>query len=177
MRSDSPSVQVIRDEFSGLMRVYVAQQTAEDAARNLLQFVGAVYKDLPCVLVKSDCNRALTSAIVQVGWTQEPNLRHRWPRNSQLERHIRALEETARAAHLGAGFHLLRDLWPHSVAYPARAWNIIKWKDKKTFYELAAGSPFTGPKAVLGRLVRNRVHDASKREKFDASTLPGVFAG
>ena len=177
MRSDSPSVQVIRDEFSGLMRVYVGKRTAENAARNMLQFVGAVYKDLPCVLVKSDCDRALTSAIGQVGWTQEPTLQNRWPHNAQLERHIRTLEETTRAAHLGAGFHLLQDLWPHSVAYAAHALNIIKWKGEKTFYELATGSPFTGPNLVLGRLVHYRVHDASKREKFDASTLPGVFAG
>ena len=177
MRSDSPSVQVIRDEYSGLMRVYVGKRTAENAARNMLQFVGTVYKDLPCVLAKSDCDRSLTSAIGQVGWTQEPTLQNRWPHNAQLERHIRTLEETTRAAHLGAGFHLLQDLWPHSVAYAAHALNIIKWKGEKTFYELATGSPFTGPNLVLGRLVHYRVHDASKRGKFDASTLPGVFAG
>ena len=34
-RSDSPSVQVIRDEFSGLLRAYVGKRTTENAARNL----------------------------------------------------------------------------------------------------------------------------------------------
>ena len=176
-RSDGPSVQVIRDEFSGLLRAYVGKRTSENAARNLLQFVGAAASDTPNVLVKTDCDRSLTAAISQVGWAQEPSLQNRWPHNAQLERHIRTLEETTRAAHLGAGFHLLQGLWPISVTYAAIALNIVKWKGEKTFYELATGAPFHGPRLALGRLVHYRVHDASKREKFDASTLPGVFAG
>ena len=176
-RSDGPSVQVIRDEFSGLLRAYVGKRTSENAARNLLQFVGAAASDTPNVLVKTDCDRSLTAAISQVGWAQEPSLQNRWPHNVQLERHIRTLEETTRAAHLGAGFHLLQGLWPISVTYAAIALNIVKWKGEKTFYELATGAPFHGPRLALGRLVHYRVHDASKREKFDASTLPGVFAG
>ncbi|CAE6921679.1 RE1 [Symbiodinium sp. CCMP2592] len=180
---DAPAVdgpedeEVIRDEFSGLLRAYVGKRTAENAARNLLQFVGAAASDTPNVLVKTDCDRSLTSAISQVGWAQEPSLQNRWPHNSQLERHIRTLEETTRASHLGAGFHLLQGLWPVSVAYAANALNIVKWKGETTFYELATGTPFGGPRLALGRLVHYRVHDASKREKFDASTLPGVFAG
>ena len=176
-RSDSPSVQVIRDEFSGLLRAYVGKRTTENAARNLLQFVGSAASDLPNVLVKTDCDRSLTAAISQVGWAQEPTLQNRWPHNAQLERHIRTLEETTRASHLGAGFHLLQDLWPISVAYAANALNIVKWKGEQTFYELATGAPFHGPRLALGRLVHYRVHDAAKRGKFDASTLPGVFAG
>ncbi|CAE7214446.1 unnamed protein product, partial [Symbiodinium sp. KB8] len=176
-RSDGPSVQVIRDEFSGLLRAYVGKRTTENAARNLLQFVGSAASDLPNVLVKTDCDRSLTAAISQVGWAQEPSLQNRWPHNAQLERHIRTLEETTRASHLGAGFHLLQDLWPISVAYAANALNIVKWKGEQTFYELATGAPFYGPRLALGRLVHYRVHDATKRGKFDASTLPGVFAG
>lgn len=36
-------------------------------------------------------------------------------RNSAMEREIRTLEEVTRAAHLGAGFQLMLDLWQHIV--------------------------------------------------------------
>ena len=176
-RSDGPSVHVIRDEFSGLLRGYVGKRTSENAARNLLQFVGAAASDTPNVLAKTDCDCSATAAISQVGWAQEPSLQNRWPHNAQLERHFRTLEETTRASLLGAGFHLLQGLWLISVTYAAIALNIVKWKGEKTFYELATGTPFHGPRLALGRLVHYRVHDVSKRKKFDASTWPGVFAG
>ena len=115
-----PAVHVIRDEYSGAMRVFVGNRTADKAAQNFLTFVGARYKHLPSVLRKSDDAKELVAAITQIGWVHEGSLENRFPHNSQLEREIRALEESTRALHLAAGFHAVADLWPVSVQLAAR---------------------------------------------------------
>ena len=53
----------------------------------------------------------------------EPTLAKQCPHNSTLEREIRTLEEITRSVHVGAGFHIYRDLWQHSVAYAAVVFN------------------------------------------------------
>ena len=43
--------------------------------------------------------------------------------------------------------------------------------------EAASGQRFDGPQWLLGQLVYYRVSDKTKLHKFDASCLPGIFAG
>ena len=86
-----PAVHVIRDEYSGAIRVFVGARAADKAAQNLLTFVGARYKELPSVLCKSDDAKELIAAVTQIGWVHEGSLENRFPHNAQLEREIRTL--------------------------------------------------------------------------------------
>ena len=172
------AVHVIRDEYSGALRAFVCARTAERAAQNLLTFVGARYKHLPNVLCKADDAKELIAAVSQIGWVHEATLENRFPHNAQLEREIRTLEESTRAVHLAAGFHVVPDLWHVSVQFAAQTLTVVPWQGKdKSRFEVATGSPFEGPRLPLGQLVHYRIHDPSRRHKFEATTAPGLFAG
>ncbi|CAE7244859.1 RPS6KA5 [Symbiodinium natans] len=87
-------------------------------------------------------------------------------------------EESTRAVHLAAGFHVVPDLWHVSVQFAAQTLTVVPWQGKdKSRFEVATGSPFEGPRLPLGQLVHYRIHDPSRRHKFEATTAPGLFAG
>ena len=178
VNKDAAAVQVVMDEFSLAIRTYITSRHADRVARNLLQFVGAAYHKNPMVLCKADGAPEIASACAQIGWAVEASLENRWPHNSCLERQIRTLQEVTRACHLQAGFHVIQDLWQHSVAYAAFVINTVpKAEDEVTRFEKATGKPYEGHKLLLGQLVHFRIHDPAMRHKFQASTAPGLFAG
>lgn len=104
-------VQVVRDEYSGYLFAYPSA------------FLGPYYHSTPMIMCKSENAREFNAACSTLGFIHEPTLAKRFPHNSVLERGIRTLEEIARAVHVGAGFHIYRDLWQHSVAYAAIVFN------------------------------------------------------
>ena len=57
----------------------------------------------------------------------EASLENRFPHNAQLEREIRTLEESTRAVHLAAGFHVVPDLWHVSVQFAAQTLTVVPW--------------------------------------------------
>ena len=87
----------------------------------------------------------------------------RFAHNSVLGREIRTLEEIARAVHAGAGFHIMKDLWQHSVTYAAVVFNAFHPKgddgEPHNRFELATGKQFEGHQLVLGQLffLRGRI--------------------
>lgn len=172
------AVQVIRDEHSGWIRAYpVTKRDTPTVVRNLLNFLGPSY-DKPCIMVKSDQAREVRLATSQLGFVFEGTLENRHPHNSVLERDIRTLEEVTRACHLQAGFDTIEGLWQHSVDFAATmisAKHVASGRDQ-TRHMLAVGKEFEGRLLLLGQLVHYRV-DPSQREKFEASTRPGLFVG
>ena len=86
------------------------------------------------------------------------------------------MEEITRACHLQAGFDTIVGLWPHSVMFAATIFNAKhKLADREeTRHKLAVGAEFEGRLLLLGQLVHYRV-DPLQREKFEASTKPGLF--
>jgi hypothetical protein len=134
------------------------------------------------IMCKSDNAREFNAACSTLGFIHEPTLAKRFPHNSVLEREIRTLEEIARAVHVGAGFHIYRDLWQHSVAYAAIVFNAYHPKKdaegkSHNFFELATGKLFEGQELIiLGQLVYAR-KDRASRHKFEASAAPALFAG
>ena len=116
-----------------------------------------------------------------VGFVHEPTLARRFPRNSVIEREIRTLEEITRAAHLCAGFHMMLDLWQHSVQYAAtviNAYHPIKDKDGNSLnrHELASEKAFDGRQLILGQLIYVR-KDPLNRRKFEANAASPLFVG
>ena len=95
------------------------KRSSNTIVKFMLSFLGPSYHAHPTIMCKSDNAPEFMSACTTLGFVHEPSLSRRWPHNSVIEREIRTLEEVARAAHLGAGFHLLTDLWQHSVQYAA----------------------------------------------------------
>ncbi len=172
------SVQVIRDEYSGWIRAYpINKRDTQTVVRNILNFSGPSYQQ-PCILVKSDQAREIRAAVSQLGFVFEGTLENRHPHNGVLERDIRTLEEVTRACHLQAGFDTIQGLWQHSVDFAA---SIISAKHTaaghaQTRHKLATGVEFEGRLLLLGQLIHYRV-DPTQREKFDASTRPGLFVG
>ena len=106
----------------------------------------------------------------------------RWPHNAQLERDIRFLEEITRSVHLAAGFHVVKDLWKHSVAYAGVVMNQyhpLKGTadgEPSNRFVRATGNEFSGRELLLGQLVYVR-KDPLERHKFDAAASPALFAG
>ena len=85
-----------------------------------------------------------------------------------IERETRTLEEITRAAHLCAGFHMMLDLWQHSVQYAAtviNAYHPIKDKDGNSFnrHELASEKAFDGRQLILGELIYVRKDPLNRR--------------
>ena len=175
-------VQVIRDEYSGYLNAYPSSKhSAESVTRHLLAFLGPYYHSTPMIVCKSDNAREFSAACSTLGFIHEPTLAKRFPHNSVLEREIRTLEEIARSVHVGAGFHIYRDLWQHSVAYAAVVFNAFHPKKDAdgvahNRFELATGVPFLGQQLILGQLVYAR-KDRIDRHKFEASATPALFAG
>ena len=170
---------VCRDEFSGFLRAFpCANRHTDTVTKHVLDFLGPSYSKQPTILCKSDCAPEFSKVCAVLGMVHEPSLARRWPHNSVLERDIRTLEECARAVHLGAGFQLFHDLWPYSVAYAALSMNMyhqVKGLEGTRHFR-ATGEDFVGRKAVLGQLVYVR-RDPLNRHKFEASAVPGLFAG
>ena len=175
-------VQVIRDEYSGYLFAYPsARHNSESVTRNLLAFLGPYYTSTPMIMCKSDNAREFNTSCSTLGFIHEPTLARRFPHNSTLEREIRTLEEISRAVHVGAGFHIYRDLWQHSVTYAAVVFNAFHPKKdaegtSHNRYELATGKLFEGQQLILGQLVYAR-KDRNSRHKFEASAAPALFAG
>ena len=172
------AVQVVRDEYSGWIRAYaITKRDTPTVVRNLLSFLGPAYNK-PCIMVKSDQAKEVRLATSQLGFVFEGTLENRHPHNSVLERDIRTLEEVTRACHLQAGFDTIEGLWQHSVEFAATmisAKHVASGREQ-TRHMLAVGKEFEGRLLLLGQLVHYRV-DPSQREKFDASTRPGLFVG
>ena len=100
-------------------------------------------------MCKTDNAPEFSSACTTLGFIHEPTLARRFPHNSVVERLLRTLEEITRAAHLGAGFQMILDLWQHSVQYAStviNAYHPIKDKDGNSHnrHELASGKVFEG---------------------------------
>ena len=175
-------VLVIRDEFSGYMSAFPCTKRATDfIVKSVLSFLGPAYHAHPTIMCKTDCAPEFMAACAILGFVHEPSLARRWPRNSVMEREIRTLEEVTRAARLGAGFHVVQDLWQHSVRYAAIGLNTFHpIKDDKgeehNRHELASGKKFDGKELVLGQLIYVR-KDPLNRHKFDANAVPALFAG
>ena len=126
-----------------------AKRTTETATRHLLAFLGPCYNSTPMIACKSDNAREFSAACSTLGFIHEPTLAKRFPHNSVLEREIRTLEEITRAVHVGAGFHIYRDLWQYSVAYAAVVFNAFHPKRdadgvSRNRFELATGAAFEG---------------------------------
>ena len=103
----------------------------------------------------------------------EGSLENRFPRNAQLEREIRALEESTQALHLAAGLHAVADLWPIFVQFAAQTLTTVPWKaGEKSRFELATGSVF---ELQFGQLIHYRLHDLKLRHKFGAHAAPGSW--
>ena len=182
-KSDKESVVlVIRDEFSGYMSAFpCARRNADFIVKSVLAFLGPSYHAHPTIMCKTDCAPELMSACTTLGFVHEPTLARRWPHNSVMEREIRTLEELTRASHLGAGFHVMTDLWTHSVQYAAivmNAFHPIKDSEgnQHNRHELASGKSFDGRQLILGQLIYVR-KDPLNRHKFDANAVPALFAG
>ena len=142
---------------------------------------GLSYYAHPAIMSKSDCAPELQTACKTLGFVHEPTLARRWPHNAVLEREIRTLEELTRASHLGAGFHIINDLWPHNVRYASTVMHIyypIKDADgnQHNRYFLASGKRFEGRQLVLGQLIYVR-KDPLNRLKFDVNAVPSLFVG
>jgi len=171
------TVQVVRDEYSGWLRAFpISKRDTPTVVKNLLSFLGPSYNQ-PCVMIKSEAAETRLAA-QQLGFVFEGTLENRFPHNSVLERDVRTLEENTRAVHLQAGFGTIVGLWSHSVAFAATMLNArhkIAGKDE-TRHKLAAAFEFEGRLLLLGQLVHYRV-DPLHREKFQASTKPGLFVG
>ena len=172
------AVQVVRDQHAGWIRAYpITKRDAPTVVRNLLSFLGPAYSK-PCIMVKSDQAREVRLATSQLGFVFEGTLENRHPHNSVLERDIRTLEEVTRACHLQAGFDTIEGLWQHSVEFAATmisAKHVASGREQ-TRHMLAVGKEFEDRSLLLGQLVHYRA-DPSQREKFDASTRPGLFVG
>ena len=175
-------VLVIRDEYSGYLAAYpCAKRNSDNIVRSTLSFLGPSFHEHPTIMCKTDNAPEFMSACTTLGFVHEPTLARRWPHNSVVEREVRTLEETTRAAHLGAGFHMLLDLWQHSVQYAAtviNAYHPIKDGDGNLHnrHELASGKPFEGRQLILGQLVYVR-KDPLNRHKFEANAVPALFVG
>ena len=175
-------VLVIRDEYSGYLAAYpCAKRNSDNIVRSTLSFLGPSFHEHPTIMCKTVNAPEFMSACTTLGFVHEPTLARRWPHNSVAEREVRTLEETTRAAHLGAGFHMMLDLWQHSVQYAAtviNAYHPIKDGDGNLHnrHELASGKPFEGRQLILGQLVYVR-KDPLNRHKFEANAVPALFVG
>ena len=142
------------DEFSGWLRACpTAKRDTPTVVRNLLGFLGPAYNQ-PCIMIKSDQASETRLAAQQLGFVFEGSLENRHPHNSVLQRDIQTLEEVTRAV--------------NAQQVPSGR--------EQTRHQLAVGSEFGGRLLMLGQLVHYRV-DPIQREKFEASTRPGLFAG
>lgn len=174
-------VQVIRDEYSGLIVAYPCMKhDAETVSRNLLAFLGPSYHSTPMITCKTDNAPEFQASCATLGFIHEPTLARRFPHIAVLEREIRTLEEIARAVQLEAGFHIVRDLWRHAVTYAAITMNMhhpvrIEGKACNRF-ELATGKKFEGRELLLGQLIHVR-KDRGSRHKFETAASPALFAG
>ena len=122
--NDKEAVLVIRDEFSGYLAANpCARRNADVVVKSTLTFLGPSYHEHPTIMCKTDNAPEFLSACTTLGFVHEPTLARRFPCNSVMEREIRTSEEITRAAHLGAGFHMMLDLWQHSVQYAATVIN------------------------------------------------------
>ena len=174
-KSDQESVVlVIRDEFSGYINAYPCSKRSSDfVVKSLRAFLGPSYNAHPASMGKTNCVPELQAACNVLGLIHEPTFARRWPHNSVIEREIRTLEELARASHLGAGFHIVNDLWPHSVQYAStvmNAYHPIKDADgnQHNYHLFASGKEFEGRQLILGQLIYVR-KDPLNRHKFDAN--------
>ena len=123
-------------------------------------------------MCKSDDAPEFMSACTTLGFVHEPSLSNRWPHNSVIEREIRTLEEVAR-------FHLLTDIWQHSVQYAAiviNAYHPVKDNggNPHNRHMLASGKEIVGRELLLGQLVFVR-KDPLNRRKFDANAVSALF--
>lgn len=175
-------VLVIRDEFSGYMQAFPCVKRSQDViVKSVLAFLGPTYYTNPTIMCKTDCAAEFSAACNTLGFVHEPSLARRFPHNSVMEREIRTLEEITRAAHLGAGFHVVHDLWQRSVQYAAVVMNAHHpMKDgagvEHNRHKLASDKDFEGRELVLGQLVYVR-KDPLNRHKFAANAVPALFAG
>ena len=122
------------------------------------------------------CVNQIRQRSAALGFTSEPSLERRWPRNnSVLERELRTLEEATRALRLGAGFQLREGLWVHTVGYAANTLNLyhpaIGIEDCRC--DNALGAPFARQLLQLGQLAYYRLEPGARR-KFGG---PGIFVG
>ena len=111
-------VQVIRDEHSGFLAAFSpAKHDTETVTRNLLAFLGPLYHTNPVVMCKSDNAKEFQASCNVLGFAHEPTLARRWPamHNLTRKRHPIPIEEITRSVHTAAGFHVVKDLWKHSV--------------------------------------------------------------
>ena len=133
-------------------------------------------------MCKSDNAREFQASCNVLGFVHEPTLARRFPHNSKLERDIRTLEEITRSVHLGAGFHVVKDLWKCAVSYASVAMNQyhpLRGTDageSSNRFVRATGSGFSGRELLLGQLVYVR-KDPLERHKFEAAASPALFAG
>ena len=175
-------VLVIMDEFSGYLAAYpCVRRNADVVVKSILSFLGPSYHERPTIMCETDNAPEFSSACTTLGFVHEPTLARRFPHNSVVERLLRTLEEITRAAHLGAGFQIMLDLWQHSVQYAAtviNAYHPIKDKDGNAYnrHELASGKVFEGRQLILGQLVYVR-KDPLNRHKFEANAVPSLFVG
>ena len=111
-------VQVIRDEHSGFLAAFSpAKHDTETVTRNLLAFLGPLYHTNPVIMCKSDNAKEFQASCNVLGFVHEPTLARRWPamHNLTRKRHPIPIEEITRSVHTAAGFHVVKDLWKHSV--------------------------------------------------------------
>ena len=173
---------VVMDEFSGYLAAYpCARRTSDVVVKSILSFLGPSFHEHPTIMCKTDNAPEFSSACTTLGFIHEPTLARRFPHNSVVERLLRTLEEITRAAHLGAGFQMILDLWQHSVQYAStviNAYHPIKDKDGNSHnrHELASGKVFEGRQLILGQLVYVR-KDPLNRHKFEANAVPSLFVG
>ena len=175
-------VLVVMDEFSGYLAAYpCARRTSDVVVKSILSFLGPSFHEHPTIMRKTDNAPEFSSACTTLGFIHEPTLARRFPHNSVVERLLRTLEEITRAAHLGAGFQMILDLWQHSVQYAStviNAYHPIKDKDGNSHnrHELASGKAFEGRQLILGQLVYVRKGPLN-RHKFEANAVPSLFVG
>ena len=182
-KNDKESVVlVIRDEYSGYLAAYpCAKRTSEVIVKSMLAFLGPSFHAHPTIMCKTDNAPEFVSACTTLGFVHEPSLARRWPHNSVMEREIRTLEEVTRAAHLGAGFQLMLNLWQHIVFNMQRRSLMPIIRSKMEMVILTTDMPLPAEnhlkveiELVLGQLIYVR-KDPLNRHKFEANAVPALF--
>ena len=135
------------------------QHDTETVTRNLLAFLGPSYHTNPVMMCQSESAKEFQASCNVLGFVHEPTLARRWPHNAQLERDVRSLEEITRSVHLAAGFHVVKDLWKHSVAYadvvmsPYHPLQGPPEGEPSNRFIRATGNECNGRELLLGQLV------------------------
>jgi len=189
----SANINTIRDAFSGMsVAIPNRHRTKEVHSADLKRFAGPAVRD-PTVVVKSDADKAITSAVEDLGWHAEPSLENKFPHNAIHERWHATYKSVLRAAMLQSGFPA--DAWDVAAPYCALALSVTKpapmlpWeldangrpleaameKSRQSCWECHhGGAAFTGPKEPFGRLcffLDRSVHPAMP------VTSPALFLG